>query len=173
MQAWVTRTTASVGSTIAASGTSSTRMSRGPWYTLALMPALPLAAASMAAYGRAAVGARGDYASGMDPEAPRRRPRQPPPAPPEPPGAAPPEEEVPPPRRGGAFAVVWWAALALVVVVVIVAFATGTADDLPWGAIIGVLAVLGFALIALRRRAAALAAGEDGEDEDDAGDGRP
>ena len=36
MQAWVTRTRASVGSRRVASGTSSTRMSRGPWYTLAL-----------------------------------------------------------------------------------------------------------------------------------------
>ena len=35
MQAWVTRTRASPGSRMLASGTSSTRMSRGPWYTLA------------------------------------------------------------------------------------------------------------------------------------------
>jgi hypothetical protein len=136
------------------------------------MPVPPLAAAVGAAYGDAAAAARGHYASGMDPEAPRRRPRRPPPAPPEPPDAAPAEAEAPPPRRGNAFAVVWWAALVVVIGVVVIAFATGTADDLPWGAIIGVLAVLAFAWVALRRRAA-LAEGEDGEDHGDDGDGRP
>jgi LPXTG-motif cell wall-anchored protein len=98
----------------------------------------------------------------MDPEAPRRRPRPRPPAPPEPAGAEPGEADAPP-RRAPAFAVVWWAALAIVAVVVLVAFATGTADDLPWGAIIGVVVVLGFAWIALRRRAA-LAEEDDGPD---------
>ena len=42
--------------------------------------------------------------------------------------------------------------LALVVVVVLVAAATGTAGDLPCGAIIGVLVVMAFAYVAGRRR---------------------
>ena len=54
------------------------------------------------------------------------------------------------------------AALVIVAVVIVVAFATGTADDLPWGAIIGVLVVLAFAFGVARRRAALR------EDEDDA-----
>jgi hypothetical protein len=87
----------------------------------------------------------------MDPEAPRRRPRPRPPAPPEPAGAEPGEADAPP-RRAPAFAVVWWAALAIVAVVVLVAFATGTADDLPWGAIIGVLVLVGAMLLADRGR---------------------
>ncbi len=36
---------------------------------------------------------------------------------------------------------------------IVVAFATGTADELPWGAIIGVLLVLAFAFAVARRRA--------------------
>jgi hypothetical protein len=103
------------------------------------------------------------YASGMDPEAPRRRPRPRPPAPPEPAGAEPGEADAPP-RRAPAFAVVWWAALAIVAVVVLVAFATGTADDLPWGAIIGVLVVMAFAYAAGRRRRL-----PPGDDEDGSG----
>ena len=70
-----------------------------------------------------------------------------------------------PPPRPRAFGVVWWAALIVVVGVVLIAFATGTADDLPWGAIIGVLAVLAFAWVAMRRRAAL----RDGEDDEDGG----
>ena len=42
----------------------------------------------------------------------------------------------------------------IVAVVIVVAFATGTADDLPWGAIIGVFVVLAFAFGVARRRAA-------------------
>ncbi|MGZ8619969.1 MAG: LPXTG cell wall anchor domain-containing protein [Actinomycetota bacterium] len=40
----------------------------------------------------------------------------------------------------------------VVLVVVVVAFATGTADDLPWGALIGVLVVLGAMVLTARRR---------------------
>jgi hypothetical protein len=94
----------------------------------------------------------------MTPDAPRRRPRARPPAPEAPPAAV--------PRRGTAFGVVWWAALAVVLGVVVVAFATGTADDLPWGAIIGVLAVLAFAWVAMRRRAALAGDEEDDGDRD-------
>jgi MYXO-CTERM domain-containing protein len=39
-----------------------------------------------------------------------------------------------------------------VVGVIVVAAATGTADDLPWGAIIGVLVVMALAYAAGRRR---------------------
>jgi hypothetical protein len=99
----------------------------------------------------------------MDPEAPRRRPRPRPPAPPDPPGAAPVDEDAPPPRRMDPFGVVWWAALAVVLAVIVVAFATGTADELPWGAIIGVLVVLAFAWVVGRRRAA-LRREDDGDD---------
>lgn len=42
--------------------------------------------------------------------------------------------------------------LVVVLGVVAVAAATGTADDLPWGAIIGVLAIMAFAYLAGRRR---------------------
>jgi LPXTG-motif cell wall-anchored protein len=42
----------------------------------------------------------------------------------------------------------------VVAAVIVVAVATGTADDLPWGAIIGVLVVLAFAFAVARRRAA-------------------
>ncbi|HSJ73948.1 MAG TPA: hypothetical protein VK904_06495 [Miltoncostaeaceae bacterium] len=102
----------------------------------------------------------------MDPEAPRRRPRARPPAPAEPPGAAPAGGERAAPRRSRAFGVIWWAALAVVVGVVVVAVATGTADDLPWGAIIGVLAVLAFASVAMRRRAALRDGQDEGNDRD-------
>ena len=90
----------------------------------------------------------------MDPEAPRRRPRPRPPAPPEPPGPAPAGEDSPPRPRIDPFGVVWWAALAVVLVVIVIAAGTGTADDLPWGAIIGVFVVLAFAWVVGRRRAA-------------------
>src|SRR5262245_45184045 len=165
MQAWVTRTSASVGSAMAASGTSSTRMSRGPWYTLALMPGPPARGAVRAAYGEAAGRAREDYAVAMDPEAPRRRPRPLPPASPEPPGAAPAGEDAPRRGRIDPFGVVWWGALAAVLAVIVIAFGTGTADDLPWGAIIGVVAVLAFAWVVGRRRAA-LRRQDDDEEED-------
>jgi len=39
-----------------------------------------------------------------------------------------------------------------VLVVVAVAFATGTADDLPWGALVGVVLVLGAMVLTARRR---------------------
>jgi LPXTG-motif cell wall-anchored protein len=100
----------------------------------------------------------------MSPDAQRRRPRARPPAPAEshqdaPRSAA---EDAPAARRNP-FGIVWWAAAVIVVAVIVVAFATGTADELPWGAIIGVLAVLAFAYVAGRRRRMAL------RDEDDAG----
>jgi hypothetical protein len=83
----------------------------------------------------------------------RRRPR--PPAAPSEPAAAPAEEREA--RVGGRspFGLIGWTAFAVVVAVIVVAFATGTADELPWGAIIGVLVVLAFALAVARRRAAA------------------
>ena len=91
----------------------------------------------------------------MEPDPPRRRPRARPPAPAEPPASpVPVGDETPARRRRNPFGVVGWAALAVVVVVITVAFATGTADDLPWGAIIGVLVVLAFAFAVARRRAA-------------------
>ncbi|MEZ0285761.1 MAG: hypothetical protein ACAH79_11065 [Thermoleophilia bacterium] len=96
-------------------------------------------------------------------EPPRRRPRAGPPAPADPPASAPGEDEEGAPARGrNLFGLVGWAALVIVAVVIVVAFATGTADDLPWGAIIGVLVVLVFAFWVARRRAALR------EDEDDA-----
>lgn len=100
----------------------------------------------------------GDYPAGVDPHAPRRRPRPRPPTSEGGPPAAPPEPQPGPGRNP--FALVVWAALALVAGVIAVAFATGTADELPWGAIIGVLAVLAFAYVAGRRRGR-IAAGED------------
>jgi hypothetical protein len=92
----------------------------------------------------------------------RRRPRARPPAPAEPPAAPAKVEEGPPVRGRSPFGLIGWGALLVVVAVIVVAFATGTAGDLPWGAIIGVLVVLGFALAVARRRAALR------EDEDDA-----
>ena len=75
----------------------------------------------------------------------RRRPR----------GRAP--ESAPPPPRSPArgshpFRPILLIGLGLVVGVVVVAAATGTADDLPWGAIIGVLVVMALAYVAGRRR---------------------
>jgi hypothetical protein len=79
----------------------------------------------------------------------RRRPRAGPPAPAEPPAApAEDEEGAPARRRRNPFA------LVAVAAVIVVAFTTGTEDDLPWGAIIGVLVVLAFAYAVARRRAA-------------------
>ena len=94
----------------------------------------------------------------MDPETPRRRPRARPPAAPGTAPAVPPDAGLG--RRRNPFALVVWVALALVAGVIVVAFATGTADELPWGAIIGVLAVLAFAYVAGRRRGR-IAAGDD------------
>ena len=95
------------------------------------------------------------YPAGVEPDPPRRRPRARPPAPAEPPAAPVPDgEDAPARRRRNAFGVVGWAALAIVAAVIVVAFATGTEDDLPWGAIIGVLVVLAFAYAVARRRAA-------------------
>jgi hypothetical protein len=41
----------------------------------------------------------------------------------------------------------------VIVVVVAVAFATGSSDDLPWGAIIGVLVIMAVAWVVGRRHA--------------------
>lgn len=49
----------------------------------------------------------------------------------------------------------------MIVGVLIVALATGTTDELPWGAIIGVAAVMVFAFVAGRRRARAFGAEEE------------
>ncbi len=58
-----------------------------------------------------------------------------------------------PPARGRhPFRTFLLVGVALVVGVIVVAVATGTADDLPWGAIIGVLVVMAFAYVAGRRR---------------------
>jgi YVTN family beta-propeller protein len=94
------------------------------------------------------------YAGGMDPHPSRRRPRARPRAPAESPAAPAGEGEDAPARGRTPFGLVGVTALLVVVVVIVVAFATGTADDLPWGAIIGVLVVLAFALVVARRRAA-------------------
>jgi hypothetical protein len=76
----------------------------------------------------------------------RRRPRARPPAP-----AATVPDRGPPPRRP-AFVRVAWIALAAVAAVVVVALLTGTADDLPWAAVIGVVIIAGIALVLERRR---------------------
>jgi hypothetical protein len=83
----------------------------------------------------------------------RRRPRAQPPAPA---GGTPPGEPSGPgpTARRSPFGIVGLAALVVVVVVIVVAFATGTSDDLPWGAIIGVLIILAVAWGIGRRRAA-------------------
>ncbi len=74
---------------------------------------------------------------------PRRRPPTPPPS-----GSVPRA-----PREGsGPFRMILAAGLALVVVVVAIAFITGTADDLPWGALIGVVVLLGAMAVTARRR---------------------
>ncbi|WP_217922980.1 LPXTG cell wall anchor domain-containing protein [Miltoncostaea oceani] len=77
----------------------------------------------------------------------RRRP------PPRPPGEPPPARPRTPrwAARGPVTTIASVGAL-VVVVVVVVAFATGTADDLPWGAIIGVVVVLGAMVLTARRR---------------------
>jgi LPXTG-motif cell wall-anchored protein len=77
----------------------------------------------------------------------RRRP------PPRPPGDPPPERPRTPrwAARGPVTTIASVGAL-VVVCVVVVAFATGTADDLPWGAIIGVVVVLGAMVLTARRR---------------------
>lgn len=49
------------------------------------------------------------------------------------------------------------AAAGLIVLVILVALATGTADDLPWGAIIMAALVLAFGWVTARRRTRALA----------------
>ena len=98
----------------------------------------------------------------MEPDPPRRRPRAQPPVPAEPPAAPAGQQQGARARRRNPFGIVGWAALAIVAVVIVAAFATGTEDDLPWGAIIGVLVVLVFAFGVARRRAALR------EDEDDA-----
>lgn len=79
------------------------------------------------------------------PSTPRRRPPSPPPAPDEP--AA---ESARP--GGGPFRLIALGGIALIVVVVTIAFLTGTADDLPWGALIGVVILLGAMLVTARRR---------------------
>lgn len=74
----------------------------------------------------------------------RRRPPGPPPA------AGAPRDT--PPSGGGPFRLIVGAGLILVVVVVAVAFLTGTSDDLPWGALIGVAVILGAMGLTARRR---------------------
>ena len=81
------------------------------------------------------------------PSAPRRRPPSPPPAPP----AGEPAVE-PAAAGAGPFRLIALGGGALIVVVVAVAFLTGTADDLPWGALIGVVILLGAMLVTARRR---------------------
>lgn len=78
------------------------------------------------------------------PSAPRRRPPTPPPAGDAPEGAK--------PAGSGPFRLIVRGGLILVVAVVAIAFATGTADDLPWGALIGVVVLLGAMLVNARRR---------------------
>jgi LPXTG-motif cell wall-anchored protein len=91
----------------------------------------------------------------VEPDPPRRRPRaRAPAAPGEPPVAPETAREHAPARRRSPFGVVGWAALAVVAAVIVAAFATGTEDDLPWGAIIGVVVVLAFGYAVARRRAA-------------------
>ncbi len=77
------------------------------------------------------------------PSAPRRRP-PPPPSGGQPAGGA--------PSRPRPFRLILPAGLALVVLVVAIAFITGTADDLPWGALIGVVVLLGAMAVTGRRR---------------------
>jgi len=81
---------------------------------------------------------------------PRDR-RQPPPRPPDgDPEPAPAAE----PRRNpfGPVRAIALGGAVLVVVVVAIALATGTADDLPWGAVIGVVIILGAMVVTARRR---------------------
>jgi peptidoglycan/LPS O-acetylase OafA/YrhL len=79
----------------------------------------------------------------------RRRPPARPPAPSPPPAT--------PPRRArpsfGSIPLVAGVGLIVVVAVIAVAFATGTADDLPWGAIAGVVVILAIMVVTGRRRA--------------------
>lgn len=79
------------------------------------------------------------------PSAPRRRPPSPPPDPDDPVADA-------TPTRGGPFQLIAAGGAVVIVAVVAIAFLTGTADDLPWGALIGVLVLLGAMLAAARRR---------------------
>ena len=60
-----------------------------------------------------------------------------------------------------AFRGVLIAGAIMIVGVLVIALATGTTDQLPWGAIIGVVAVMVFAFIAGRRRARAFGAEEE------------
>lgn len=91
---------------------------------------------------------------GMNPPSPRRGPRRlrgtagaPAPAPPRPPS--------------NAFRGVLIAGAVLIAGVIVVALATGTADQLPWGAMIGVVVIMAAAFVAGRRRARAF-----GDDDD-------
>lgn len=74
----------------------------------------------------------------------RRRPPNPPPAPD--------PARDPSPSGRGPFPLIVGGGLALVAVVVAVAFLTGTSDDLPWGALIGVVVILGAMGVTARRR---------------------
>ncbi|MGD9573535.1 MAG: LPXTG cell wall anchor domain-containing protein [Thermoleophilia bacterium] len=59
------------------------------------------------------------------------------------------------PARRPTFVIVGLAGAALTAVVIVVAFLTGTADDLPWGAIIGIgILLVAMAVVARRRRRA-------------------
>lgn len=85
----------------------------------------------------------------MSSPSPRRRP---PPAP-RPDPSLPPKAGSRRPFAPNAFRGVLIAGAVLVVGVIVTALATGTADQLPWGAIIGVVAIMAFAFVAGRRRA--------------------
>jgi hypothetical protein len=94
----------------------------------------------------------------MEPAPHRRRPRSRPPGPAEPPGPAadrghPVEPADEPPARGrNPFGLILVLGAVAIVAVIVVAAATGTVDDLPWGAIVGVAVVMAFAYAAARRR---------------------
>lgn len=71
----------------------------------------------------------------------------------------------PPPERGparpaargpGPFRLIAGVGVVVIAVVVVVAFATGTAGDLPWGALAGVVVILAAMVLTARRRERAL-----------------
>ena len=78
------------------------------------------------------------------PSPPRRRPPSPPPP-------ADVSHDASPSGRGP-FRLIVGGGLVLVAVVVAGAFLTGTSDDLPWGALIGVVVILGAMAVTARRR---------------------
>lgn len=79
---------------------------------------------------------------------PRRRPPGPPPAP---------DTRRDRSDRGrGPFPLIVGGGLLVVAVVVVVAFLTGTSGDLPWGALAGVIVILGAMAATARRRERAM-----------------